>query len=598
MRALLRSLSNRIFLASALLAVCSIVAAVWQINRTVTRQAESEIIRGLDEAGDLVDEYRRLKTLQLAQSAELVADLPKFKAAVELNDPPTVAPLAADYSQRLRADVFVVQGRDGRVLARIGELPSLPDVAVLPPADSPPGATPAISFMAAPHALLQLVTVPIWIDSATPDLLGTLTVGVSLDASFAGEIKRLTDSDIVFLWRGRPAAGTLAPFRAAPLHEAMAASEPLDRLTLGDEEYHAAVRPLGPGAHAEHGQVVILRSRSERLAPLRALHGALAGIAIVAVLLATLLSYLVARTMTRPLRALTARMRDMAESGDLSAHAALPATPRWSDEDARVLATTFNAMTESIGRFQRDAALRERLSALGRLSTALAHEIRNPLMIIKAALRTLRRAPDAGGTQAASIADIDEEVGRLNRLVDQVLDFARPVRFDFAPAVLSEICRDAAAACEADGTGVRCELRFDPAAEAVVTDAERLRQALINVQTNARQAVASVAGAAVGAGVPIDGASPSPGVVLTTAAVGQGRVRITVRDIGPGLDTATLARIFDPFFTTRPSGTGIGLAITRNVIEGLGGTIHARSREGAGTEIAIDLPRDSGPAKP
>ena len=80
--------------------------------------------------------------------------------------------------------------------------------------------------------------------------------------------------------------------------------------------------------------------------------------------------------------------------------------------------------------------------------------------------------------------------------------------------------------------------------------------------------------------------------------VGRRRVRITVRDNGPGLDSATLARIFDPFFTTRPSGTGIGLAITRNLIEGLGGTIRATSGEGVGTEIMIDLPRNSGPTKP
>ena len=112
-------------------------------------------------------------------------------------------------------------------------------------------------------------------------------------------------------------------------------------------------------------------------------------------LLATLLSYAVARTVTRPLGAITATMREMAATGDLTRKIALRRAA-WDDEDARLLARTFNTLTDSIARFQREAAQRERLSSLGRLSTVIAHEIRNPLMIIKAALRRCagdRRTP-------------------------------------------------------------------------------------------------------------------------------------------------------------------------------------------------------------
>ena len=84
-------------------------------------------------------------------------------------------------------------------------------------------------------------------------------------------------------------------------------------------------------------------------------------------------------------------MREMAATGDLTRRIAAAAGDPWEDEDARLLATTFNAMTDSIARFQREAAQRERLSSLGRLSTVVAHEIRNPLMIIKTALRDAAR---------------------------------------------------------------------------------------------------------------------------------------------------------------------------------------------------------------
>lgn len=604
MTTVLRSLSNRIFVASAALAVCSVLAAVWLVNRTVTTRTEQEIERGLVEASALVDEYRRLSTSQLAQAARLIADLPKFKAAVELDDPPTVAPLAEDYRQQLDADLFVVVGRRGRVLARQGA----GDVA-LPPSLTQQtadlvGRRPEVTFLPGPDGVLQVITVPIWIDPAAPDVLGTLSVGVSLDSAFAAQIERLTDSDIAFAWEGRVRAGTL-PHQWAPLLDGLLQTGRPARVQLGDEEYDAIVRPLlaagaadRPGAAVtpepgRAGAVVVLRSRTERLRPLRALHGALAAIAVLAVLLATLLSYTVARTVTRPIRAITATMRDLAASGDLTRPVQAPGT-RWDDEDARVLGATFNAMTASIARFQREAVQRDRLSSLGRLSTVVAHEIRNPLMIIKAALRTLRQPAAGGPDAAAAVADIAEEVDRLNRLVGEVLDFAKPIRFTLAPASLSAICREAVAATSVDDDGATCDVRLAPEADAVVTDGDRLRQALVNVIANARQAVSGMT-------TPADAAGDAPPAqaaveVATTVAPGD-HVRIVVRDRGPGIDPAALAHIFDPFFTTKPTGTGIGLAIARNVVEGLGGTIRASSRAGAGTEMTLDLPRDASAAR-
>src|SRR5262249_59044735 len=133
-----------------------------------------------------------------------------------------------------------------------------------------------------------------------------------------------------------------------------------------------------------------------QLAGLQAIHTGLALTAILAVGLATLLSFAVARTITRPLAAITDAMREVAATGDLTRKIAVRHGDRWDDEDARLLATPFNTLTDSIARFQRDISHKERLSSLGRLSTVIAHEIRNPLMIIKGSLHTLRQ-PDLNG---------------------------------------------------------------------------------------------------------------------------------------------------------------------------------------------------------
>ena len=310
-------------------------------------------------------------------------------------------------------------------------------------------------------------------------------------------------------------------------------------------------------------KAIILRSRSDRLAFLRPLHTSMFVIAGIAVLAATVLSYGIARTVTRPLGVITATMREMAATGDLTRKIPVAATPHWEDEDARLLASTFNTMTDSISRFQREAAQRERLSSLGRLSTVVAHEIRNPLMIIKAALRGLRRDDLAPADVKTAVADIDEEIVRLNRIVSEVLDFARPIRFDIAPADLNALCADALKACGEDGEPLGAAVRFDRALPAVATDAERLRLVLINLLTNARHAVAAREAAA----------DEADSITLTTVRSGGARVAIEVRDRGTGISAENLPRIFDPYFTTRHTGTGLGLAISRNIVEGLRGTI-------------------------
>jgi signal transduction histidine kinase len=313
---------------------------------------------------------------------------------------------------------------------------------------------------------------------------------------------------------------------------------------------------------------------------LRAIYTALGVTAIAAVLAATLLSYGVARTVTRPLGVITATMRETAATGDLTRRISLPRSaigPLGDDEDAQLLASTFNSMTESIGNFQREASQRERLSALGRLSTVVAHEIRNPLMIIKASLRTLRRDDVPASELRRAVSDIDEETGRLNRIVSDVLDFAKPIKFDLAPADINVLCRDAARAA-AQGDPAAVTLALDPAVPPIVTDAERLRLVLVNILTNARHAMESVE------------AAKHAAIELRTVALPTGRIAIRIHDRGVGIKAEDLPRIFEPYFTTKRTGSGLGLAIARNVVEGLGGTIAVTSRSGAGTEIALELP--------
>jgi two-component system sensor histidine kinase HydH len=246
---------------------------------------------------------------------------------------------------------------------------------------------------------------------------------------------------------------------------------------------------------------------------------------------------------------------------------------RWDDEDARHLATTFNTLTDSVSRFQRELSQKERLTSLGRLSTVIAHEVRNPLMIIKTALHQLRQPAVSATELREAVADIDGEVARLNRIVNEVLDFGRPIRFEPAPTDLNALCRDSAAASEKGTPGASIGLELDPALPTVTTDAERLRIALVNMLVNARHAATGDGG----------------GVTIKTA-VRDGRVTITIGDSGAGIAPGDLPHIFDPYFTTKRGGTGLGLPIAKNIVEGLGGAVTVSSAVGRGTQITIELP--------
>jgi two-component system sensor histidine kinase HydH len=281
-------------------------------------------------------------------------------------------------------------------------------------------------------------------------------------------------------------------------------------------------------------------------------------------------------------------MRDVAATGDLTRKVSLKSRT-WDDEDARLLASTFNTLTESVARFQREAAQKERLSSLGRLSTVIAHEIRNPLMIIRASLSTLRGDRVTAIERREAIADIDDETQRLNRIVTEVLDFARPIRFDLAEANVNQVCQESAEAAWAGDALEGVTLDLEPTLPLVTTDAERLRIALVNILTNARHAVLAVRRADTGTHGASASATDVPPVLLQTRAAGGG-VSILVRDGGVGIGPEDMAHIFDPYFTTRRAGTGLGLPIAKNIIEGLGGTLTVSSRRGEGTDVRIDLP--------
>ncbi len=230
--------------------------------------------------------------------------------------------------------------------------------------------------------------------------------------------------------------------------------------------------------------------------------------------------------------------------------------------------------TEDLRRAQQELVRSERLAAVGELSAAVAHGIRNPLAGIRAAAQVAREDPEEAATVRESLDDIIQEADRLEHRVRSLLDFARPFEPTLRQGDLNAVVVEAAASLRrrvAPGIAFTCS----PAAglPPVAFDAVQLTEVIEALAVNAMEAMG-------GAG----------SLAIATRVAANGGVELVVSDSGPGMDTAQQGRIFELFYTTKASGTGLGLAMVKRLIDRHGGRIRVESRPGAGAAFVVTLP--------
>ena len=246
-----------------------------------------------------------------------------------------------------------------------------------------------------------------------------------------------------------------------------------------------------------------------------------------------------------------------------------------------------------------------RLAALGEMAAGIAHEIRNPLGAISlyagmlaSDLESLSRdqrdewsAPDAApaldrGAVVLGSLDMARKIAAavrgLDAIVSDVLSFARDLRPRLAPVRVADLLERALAAShpalDAAGVGVcRADMASDAGDATIDADADLIHQALLNVIRNAIEAMGGA------------GAAP-PLVTVSTRSAGDAAVEVAVEDSGPGIAPADLEHVFDPFFSTKPDGMGMGLSISRSIVEAHDGRLSVRPNRGPGVTFSFTLP--------
>ncbi|ABC81678.1 sensor histidine kinase [Anaeromyxobacter dehalogenans] len=228
---------------------------------------------------------------------------------------------------------------------------------------------------------------------------------------------------------------------------------------------------------------------------------------------------------------------------------------------------------------------RDRLAALGEMSAGLAHEIRNPLAAIKAAIQYLdpRKVPE---DDREFFEIVVEEVNRLNGVVSQFLDYSRPLKPSLAPTQVNEVLEKTFKLLQAEvPEAVRLDLDLAEWLPRVQADAEQLKQVFLNLALNAFQAMPRGGRLTVSTRLARDELA-----FWREGARRADLVEIRFRDTGPGIPDDARESIFVPFYTTKEKGTGLGLAICQRIVKAQQGTIVVRSAAGEGAEFLISLP--------
>ncbi len=217
----------------------------------------------------------------------------------------------------------------------------------------------------------------------------------------------------------------------------------------------------------------------------------------------------------------------------------------------------------------------ERLAALGQLTAGLAHEIRNPLGTIKTSAEMLLERLPAGNELAQELAGyVSTEVDRANSLITRFLEFARPIQLRLAPTDLNALTDSAIGQLghQSPSATQRIHRNYDPSIPLIQADSELLERVIFNLISNALQA------------------SPDDATVTVKTLAAAGCVELAVIDRGSGIRPEHREQIFNPFFTTKPTGVGLGLAITAKIVDEHNGRISLQSEPGRGSTFVVSLP--------
>ena len=274
----------------------------------------------------------------------------------------------------------------------------------------------------------------------------------------------------------------------------------------------------------------------------------------------------------RPLGKLAAEVQEIrAESLDAS----LSPAPFSAKEIGR-LQRSLDDMREKLRRAQADVVARTRLATMGQIAANISHEIRNPLEAISGAVEIISTEPELSADSRESVAILQEEIRNLEDYLNQYLEFARPMPVRPVSTSINVLVEDCLLLLKPllRKKKVRLHTALAAGLPRCRLDVNQLKRVIVNITLNSIEALSE------------------NGVLRVSTASRDGRVELSVRDDGEGIREEDLPRVFDPYFTTKSGGSGLGLPLSKMIIEQHEGSILVESLPGDGTVVTVTLPAD------
>jgi signal transduction histidine kinase len=567
-------LSTKFLLSMLAISAGLTAASLLFVRRSLETHIRSEIYSDLRNSVATFQNVQREREVTWSRSAELMADLPIVRAMMMAPDPATIQ----DSSQRIwqlgGSDLFVMLNRRQRIVAlhtaSTGlSLDSAQQFFLQALRDDAPNHW----WFGGGH-LYQVFVRPVYFGSnAENRLQGYLAVGYEINDLVARETAHVAGSEVAFWFGNAVARSTLsAPQAKKLLQEFSRHVQPgadVQELQLGDERFLSATVDLSPGL-TPPVRLSVLKSYDQATAFLNELDRSLLGLGLVAVLVGSLLVFLISHTFTRPLSALVSGVRAL-EKGDFD----YPLQARGQDEVAEVT-TAFRRMRETLQNTQRKLLESERLATIGRMASSISHDLRHSLATVVANAEFLAEARLDDHQREELYREVRLAVDQMTEMLESFLEFSR-TRETLRPTYgnLQDALDRALQNVRANPEFSRIKLTIscDRDCEGWF-DLRRLERAFQNLIINAFEAV-----------------HPEHGKIGVTLRKLDNNFEFRVHDNGPGIPNDIRAQLFEPFVSSgKQYGTGLGLTVVQKIVQDHGGSVRVENTSAEGTTFVMFLP--------
>ncbi len=537
------------------------------VHHIVQQQVKQSLAADLQNSLDTFKNFQREREINLARSADLLADMPNVRALMTTRDETTIQDGSTTFWRLAGSDLFVLARPDGRIVAmHVWSTDFTRDLAQMSLRSSLAAPGAAQWWFGNQH-LYQTSLKPIYFGPASANvLLGFLVVGSEIDDATTAQLSRVAASQVAFSYGNTVVRTTLSATQEAEFARTPHPVTPeLAEFQLGSEKFLGTSVGLA-GDQTGSVRLTVLKSYDRATAFLDGLNQVLLALGFAALLAGSLLVYLISHTFTRPLGSLVAGVRAL-ERGDFT----FALDPHGGDEVAEVT-RAFQRMRQSLLKTQQDLLEAERLATIGRMASSISHDLRHSLAAIVANAEFLCETHLTLEQREELYQEVRIAVDQMTDLIDSLLEFSRgrdSLRLSYG---------DLKSAVDRAIQAVRVHPEFQQTRITVSAqgncagyfDQRKLERVFFNLLLNACEAVAGI------------------GEVHVDLREGNGGTEIRVSDNGRGIPESVRQNLFEPFVSYgKENGTGLGLTVVQKIVQHHGGDVSVERTSPAGTVFRL-----------